>query len=204
MNTKNITIDHKDIDSCNIDFKMSDKAIKLPERLSRTTIYESDYVSLYTDRVKLPSGQIIEKYHQIHYSREGVSIVIFNDKDEILMIREMRYSAGRLEWEIPAGGVEKGEAIEDAARREVMEETGCTVKGLKFLCSQTPSNGMTDQVMHVFGARVESEGTIKDVDEVADKVWMPVSEVKELLKNNETKDGIAILAILFALEFYER
>ncbi|WP_248403214.1 hypothetical protein [Butyrivibrio fibrisolvens] len=67
---------------------------------------------------------------------------------------------------------------------------------------------MTDQVMHVFGARVESEGTIKDVDEVADKVadkvWMPVSEVKELLKNNETKDGIAILAILFALEFYER
>lgn len=58
--------------------------------------------------------------------------------------------------------------------------------------------------MHVFGARVESEGTIKDVDEVADKVWMPVSEVKELLKNNETKDGIAILAILFALEFYER
>ncbi len=77
-----------------------------------------------------------------------------------------------------------------------------------FLSSQTPSNGMTDQVMHVFGARVESEGTIKDVDEVADKVadkvWMPVSEVKELLKNNETKDGIAILAILFALEFYER
>lgn len=59
-------------------------------------------------------------------------------------------------------------------------------------------------MMHVFGARVESEGTIKDVDEVADKVWMPVSEVKELLKNNETKDGIAILAILFALEFYER
>lgn len=73
-----------------------------------------------------------------------------------------------------------------------------------FLSSQTPLNGMTDQVMHVFGARVESEGTIKDVDEVADKVWMPVSEVKELLKNNETKDGIAILAILFALEFYER
>lgn len=31
MNTKNITIDHKDIDSCNIDFKMSDNAIKLPE-----------------------------------------------------------------------------------------------------------------------------------------------------------------------------
>ncbi|WP_242840774.1 NUDIX hydrolase [Butyrivibrio proteoclasticus] len=182
----------------------SEDMIKLPERLSRTTIYESDYVSLYTDRVKLPSGQIIEKYHQIHYPHQGVSIVIFNDKDEILMIREMRYSAGRLEWEIPAGGVEEGEAIEDAARREAMEETGCTIKDLKFLCSQTPSNGMTDQVMHVFGAKVDSEGTIKDVDEVAGKVWMSIDQVKELLRKNETKDGIAILAILFALEFYAR
>ena len=57
----------------------------------------------------------------------------------------------------------------------------------------------------MFGARVESEGTIKDVDEVADKVWMPVSEVKaELLKITRPKIGIDILAILFALEFTKR
>ncbi|MBQ9588620.1 MAG: NUDIX domain-containing protein [Butyrivibrio sp.] len=40
--------------------------------------------------------------------------------------------------------------MEEAVRREVMEETGCTVKALKFLCSQNPSNGMSDQVMYVF------------------------------------------------------
>ena len=59
-----------------------------------------------------------------------------------------------------------------------------------FLCSQNPSNGMSDQVMHVFGAKVDSEGRIKDTDEVADKVWMPIAEVKELLRNNQTKDGM--------------
>ena len=84
---------------------------------------------------------------------EGVKKSTREDVRYTYVIRGMRYSAGRLEWEIPAGGVEKGEAIEDAARREVIEETGCTVKDLKFLYSQTPSNGMTDQVMHVFGAR---------------------------------------------------
>ncbi len=88
-------------------------------------------------------------------------------------------------------------------RERVKEETGCTVKDLKFLCSQNPSNGMSDQVMHVFGAKVDSEGRINDTDEVADKVWMPIAEVKELLRSNQTKDGIAILAILFALQFYE-
>lgn len=177
--------------------------IKLPERLERTTIYESDYVCLYTDKVKLPRGQIIEKYHQIHYPHESVVIVIFNEKEEILMIREKRYTVQRLEWEVPAGRIEDGETKEEAARREAMEETGCTLKDLKFLCSENPANGMADNVLHVFAANVDSESSIQDVDEVAYKQWMPISEVKEMLKNNETKDGVSILAILFALQFYE-
>ena len=178
--------------------------IKLPERLERTTIYESDYVCLYTDKVQLPSGQIIDKYHQIHYPHESVTIVIFNEKDEILMIREKRYTVHRLEWEVPAGRIEDGETKEQAAIREAMEETGCTLKDLKFLVSQNPANGMSDSTNHVFAAKVVSEESILDVDEVAYKQWMPVSKVKEMLKNNETKDGISILAILFALQFYER
>lgn len=177
--------------------------IQLPERLERTTIYESDYVCLYTDKVKLPSGQIIDKYHQIHYPHESVVIVIFNEKDEILMIREKRYTVHRLEWEVPAGRIENGETKEEAARREAMEETGCTLKDLKFLCSYNPANGMADNVLHVFAAKVDSENSIQDVDEVAYKEWMSISWVKELLKNNETQDGVSILAILFALQFYE-
>ena len=173
-----------------------------PQRLERSTIYESDYVCLYTDRVRLPSGHIVEKYHQIHYPREAVSVVIFNERNEILMIREKRYTVQRLEWEIPAGKTETGETIEAAARREAMEETGCTLKDLQFLCSQNPANGMSDCVCHVFAARVASEGEIRDTDEVADKKWMPIPEVMELLRSNGTRDGVSILAILYALSFY--
>ena len=176
---------------------------KMPKRLERTTIYESDFVCLYTDRVALPSGEIIENYHQIHYPRKAVSIVIFDEKDNILFIHNRRYTVGRLEWEIPAGRIEDGESLEDAARREAMEETGCTLKDLKFLGSQNPTKGMSDCTCHVFAAKVDSESSIKDVDEVAYKERMPVSKVKELLKENKTKDGISILAILFALEFYD-
>ena len=174
----------------------------LPERRERTTIYESDYVCLYADRVRMPGGSVIEKYHQIHYPKEAVSVVIFNEKNEILMIRERRYTVGRLEWEIPAGKTEPGETMEEAARREAMEETGCTLKDLVFLCSQNPANGMSDALCHVFAARVDTEGAIRDTEEVADKAWMPVEQVKELLRENRTRDGVSILAILFALEFY--
>lgn len=83
---------------------MNDKLENMPECLERTTIYESDYVCLYTDKVRLPSGGIIEKYHQIHYPKESVAIVIFNENKDILFIHNRRYTVGHLEWEIPAGG----------------------------------------------------------------------------------------------------
>ena len=49
----------------------------LPKRLERTTIYESDYVCLYTDKVQLSSGYVIDKYHQLHYPHNAICIVIF-------------------------------------------------------------------------------------------------------------------------------
>jgi len=100
----------------------------------------------------------VEKYHQIHYPKEAVVVVIFNENDDILFIHNRRYTVGHLEWEIPAGKIEEGESIEEATIREAKEETGCDLKDIKFLCSQNPSNG--------------------------------------------TKDGVSILAILYALQFY--
>ena len=70
---------------------------ELPERLDRKVIYESDYVCLYADKVKLSNGYIIEKYHQIHYPQEAISIVVFNENDEVLLIQSKRYTVMRLE-----------------------------------------------------------------------------------------------------------
>ena len=176
---------------------------KMPKRLERTTIYESSFVCLYTDRVELPSGQIIEDYHQIHYPRKAVSIVIFDENDNILFIHNRRYTVGRLEWEIPAGRIEDGESLEEAARREAMEETGCELADLKYLCEYNPSNGMSDSLIHCFAAKVLKEGELTDVDEISSKKWFSKDEYMKLLKDNGTKDGVTILAILYALQFYK-
>lgn len=177
---------------------------QMPERLERTTIYESEHVCLYTDKVRLASGCIIEKYHQIHYPKEAVAIVIFNEKNDILFIHNRRYTVGHLEWEIPAGKIEAGEEKETAARREAKEETGCELQDLKYLCSQNPSNGMSDAMVHVFAARASAESAIQDTDEVCSKRWFTEKEYLDLLRTNRTKDGVSILAVLFALRFYER
>lgn len=55
-----------------------------------------------------------------------VACVLFNDRNEVLMIQEAKKScAGK--WYLPAGRMECGETVIEAAKREVLEETGLKV-----------------------------------------------------------------------------
>ncbi len=173
-----------------------------PQRLDRTIIYESDWVSLYSDKVQMPNGYICNTYHKIHYPHESVSVVIVNEKDEIMMIQSKRYITKRLEWEVPAGRIEADETPETAAKRECMEETGCTLKDLTYLGCHNPSNGMSDLKMHMFAAKVDTESMEIDENEVNAKKWIHKDEVLRMLKDNETQCGVSMLALMYAIQFY--
>lgn len=174
----------------------------MPVTLGRKVIYESDWVALYSDKVKMPDGRIVEFYHKLHYPHESVSVVIINEKNEIMMIQSKRYITLRLEWEIPAGRIEENETPEDAARRECLEETGCILKDLTYLCCYNPSNGMSDLKVHLFAARVETETDSIDENEVNAKQWVSKAKVLEILKENRTQCGVSMLGLLYAIQFY--
>ena len=164
----------------------------MPERLSTQTIYESDWISLYADKVKMPEGYIIDTYHRLHYPHESVCVVIYNDQDEILMIQSKRSITGRLEWEIPAGRVEDGESPVDAAKRECLEETGCILENPVYLCSQYPNNGMSDLRIHIFAARVQAEESAWDENEVNCKKWVKRHDMMDMMKNGEITCGVSM------------
>jgi ADP-ribose pyrophosphatase len=61
---------------------------------------------------------------------------------------------------------------------------------------------MCDALVHVFAATVDTESDILDTDEISEKRWFSEVEYLELLRTNGTKDGVSMLAILYALHFY--
>lgn len=65
-----------------------------------------------------------------------VAFVIINDLDEVLLMQEARESC-RGTWYLPAGRMEYGETIEQAAQREVLEETGLEVDITTLLTVET-------------------------------------------------------------------
>lgn len=173
---------------------------KLPQKLNRTTIYESQWINLYTDKVLMPSGKVIEKYHVLDYPNQSVGILLTNEKNELCFIQSLRYTTQKVQWELPAGGIDKGEEILDAAKREVYEETGYMAEKLELLYTFNPSNGMSNQVMHIVTAQISDKPQKKfDTDEVFTIEWFSYADVQELVKKNDVHDGVSLVAVLFYL-----
>jgi len=127
--------------------------------------------------------------------RVGVGAVIL-DGDRVLLVKRGRPpSQGK--WSIPGGLVHLGERIEDAVRREVMEECGVPVR-LLGLCGVidrvrlAETNGSEPERVHYhyviidYVATVEA-GVPQAGSDAAEVRWVPIAE----LGGYDTTDGLA-------------
>ncbi len=79
---------------------------------------------------------------QPHYmirSPDFVVIVALDEQRRLLLVRQFRPPVGGMTLELPAGHVEAGETPEQAARKELLEETGYQAEHFKLLASFSPS-----------------------------------------------------------------
>jgi ADP-ribose pyrophosphatase len=174
---------------------MKEYLVETPQRLRRTVIYKSPWVNLYVDEVQFPNGRVIERHHLLDFSPSVVAFVE-NGVGEVLMVRVCRYTTSRTEWELPAGGVEPGESVEEAARREVLEETGYEVVGYKHVYAYYPMNGIANKVAHVIRCRATGRAVDFDRDEVSDVRWFSRDEIRCMIAAREITDGVALVPLL--------
>jgi len=175
-------------------------ATQLPRRLERTVVYESEWINLYTDKVLLPSGRIIEKYHQLDYPSASVSILAVNDRNELCLIRSLRYTTQSVEWEVPAGSIEHGETPDEAARREFYEETGLRLATVREFIAYTPSHGMSNQqILVTYGRTAGRDPDHFDEDETASVHWFATDQVRSMIARGEITDGVTLMPLLFYL-----
>ena len=170
-----------------------------PERLSRKIVYQSPWVNLYLDTVKFPNGLVIEAYHLLDFPRAAVIMIVEDDSGNVVFARIPRYTTGFTEWELPAGGVEIGETEIEAARREVLEETGYTTEDHQLIYSYYPMNGSANKRFHIVHCRAIERVQEFDPNEVSETRWFTKDEVRQMIKEKAITDGSSLTALLLWL-----
>jgi len=116
------------------------------------------------------------------------------------MIDHYRVITDRRAWELPAGRVDAGESVDEAAKRELLEETGYAAAAWSTLGEYHPSNGSSNQVFHLKIARQltrRSEAT--DRNETMALCWFSGPEIRELVRRNEIYDGLSLTGLCWAI-----
>jgi ADP-ribose pyrophosphatase len=93
------------------------------QRLGSEWLMETPYFSLRSDRLRLPDGGIKDPYYVIERPDAAIIFPLTADS-EVVLVRQYRPPLDMMELGLPAGLVEEGERPEEAARRELSEETG--------------------------------------------------------------------------------
>jgi ADP-ribose pyrophosphatase len=117
------------------------------------------------------------------------------DKNRILLVKR-KYAPNRGKWSIPGGSIELGETLREAAEREILEETGLTVRAREpiycFDYIERERNGrvrfhyvIVDLAADLVG------GELKPSDDAADAGWFAPGEIQKLNMTKSTRTFLA-------------
>ena len=93
------------------------------ETLSSEYLIKRPWLTARRDAVRLPNGVVQEEYYVLEYP-DWINVIAMTTDGQMILERQYRHALGETSYEIVAGVMEKAETPEQAARRELMEETG--------------------------------------------------------------------------------
>lgn len=169
--------------------------------LSRRVVYDGKgWIDMQQVDIRLPDGSVLRDIHFLDYKHPASGVVAIGADGNILLIDHYRYQTDTRGWEIPAGKVDPGETAEQAAVRELREETGHVATSLKYLGKYHPTNGSSNQTFNIFVVRdVTRTGEIEDTNEVMGLKWFSPDEVRGMIARNEIMDGLSLTALCWAM-----
>ena len=170
----------------------------MEKTLTSKLLHIGRHINFKTDEIQLPSGKTTTRDIVDHPG--AVAIVPILDNGRILLVKQYRYTTGKELLEIPAGTLEKGEALDTCARRELKEETGYTAGSMKKVLAMYIAPGYSNEMIHLYFATAlkAGESHAEEDEDITLEVYGP-DELLERIEKNTIEDAKTIAGILIYL-----
>lgn len=159
------------------------------------------WLQLREDRVRLANGHEIERFHVIH-APDWASVLCVTEQSEVVLVRQYRHGLGAPSLELPAGVIEPHETPEEAARRELVEETGYEADDWVRIQSVSTEPARHTTQAHFFCARNArlARPASPEETEVLEIVTVPLADLARLATDGSIVHGVHVGAVLAALQ----
>ncbi len=159
-------------------------------------IFDGRVLHVYRDIINLPDGRKSMREYCKHNG--AVAVVPLTDDGCVVCVRQYRYALDRVTLEIPAGKFDYiGEDHEEAALRELREETGYTTDHLTPLGALSTSPALLTELIYIYLAEHMTPGeTDPDDDEFLEIVHIPLDELVAMIIRGEIEDSKTQAAVL--------
>ena len=156
-------------------------------------------------RVELVEASYLNKNNEERvmehiYVKPAVAILAINDKGNFIFIKEKRTAIGNDEViSIPAGLVEEGEEKENAALRELEEETGYVAENIKFISWFYSTCGFTNERVDLYfcdNVKIQNKQKL-DEDEEIQILEVSIKDAFEMLEKGKLNNAIIQNALLW-------
>lgn len=139
-------------------------------------------LTIAEDTVELPNGKTIQYVHYPYHGHGGV-IVVCRRGDNILVQQEYSYPVGEVLYQFPGGKIEAGEDVCAAAQRELAEESGIAMTGVRACGWLYADNRRTSAKLHVvYGeyAGTNHQHQPDDTEQIISE-WLPIATIHRMV-----------------------
>jgi 8-oxo-dGTP pyrophosphatase MutT (NUDIX family) len=167
--------------------------------LAQRTLLERRWISVREDHVRLANGHEIEEFHVIG-APSWAGVLAVTESDEVVLVRQYRHGIAGESLELPAGVIEPGETPLDAAKRELLEETGYAAERWEPIASVATEPSRHTVRAHFFCALGAKSVAVHapDASEEIELVLVSKKELVELVLRGDVLHGVHVGAILVA------
>ncbi len=167
--------------------------------ISSVKKYDCGLFFVTEDHAVDPSGFEIRR--SIVQHKGSAVMMAVDDRKRVLLVRQYRLPAEGYLWELPAGRLDEGEKPLQAAKRELIEETGYRAKHWKRAVCFYASPGFLDETMAIYLARELTLGeATPEEDEAIECKLIPLSRVIDMIFKSTIRDGKTITGVLWLAE----